>query len=739
MSFANPIPLWAILLVLAGAAFAAWRMYQRPLVPLSSRRRAALMALRFATLVALIVFFMRPVRLLPAAGARDAVVAVLVDTSRSMAIADAGGRARIDRAAEIVTSTLLPALAPAFRVEVLGFGEALQPADPARLTPSARRSDLSGALRAARERYQGRSLSALVVVSDGGETAGAAPSPEAAEGLPPVYAVGVGSPGLGRDRELTSVTAGEAALAGSVIEVSASVVARGFGADPIELRVLENGRPIEVRRVTPSADGAPVLAVFQVSPQRDSATLYTVEIPRDPSELVAENNARSVLVPPPGRRRRLLLVEGAPGFEHSFLQRAWTGDPGFEVDSVVRKGQNERGRDTYYVRAAATRAAALADGYPATREALFAYDAIVLANVPGDFLSRAQLALTEQFVGERGGGLLILGGRSFADRGLAGTPLEDVVPVDLAARGGIAVPASWADAGEPHRLTLTADGEAHPIMRLARSADDSRKRWAEAPPLASSAPVGGPRPGASVLATATSPGGARPIVAVQRYGEGRAMIFGGEASWRWKMGLPAADSLYDTFWRQAARWLSTAAPAPIAIAAPPDLTPGQEADIAVLVRDAAFAPVRDASVTIRVAAPGGGVRELRASLTDAAAGRYTAGFSPAQAGVHRIQAEVRRGSAPAGSAETFALAGGADPEMADPRLNEAVLRRVAQATGGRLLDDAEVADLGAIVRDQIAAPAQPIARDLWHTRWALLAVVLLLSAEWSLRRAWGLR
>ncbi len=49
--------------------------------------------------------------------------------------------------------------------------------------------------------------------------------------------------------------------------------------DPVELRVTANGRPIEVRRVTPSADGAPIHAVFTVSPEPDVPTVYTLEIP----------------------------------------------------------------------------------------------------------------------------------------------------------------------------------------------------------------------------------------------------------------------------------------------------------------------------------------------------------------------------------------------------------------------------------------------------------------------------
>src|SRR5262249_24858489 len=160
-----------------------------------------------------------------------------------------------------------------------------------------------------------------------------------------------------------------------------SAVSHGHGTAPIELRLLENGRPIEVRRASAAADGAPIREVFHVSPARGAPTVYTVQIPDAAGELVSENNSRSTLVPPPGRRRRVLLVEGAPGFEHSFLKRAWSGDRDLEIDSIVRKGKNEQGLDTFYIQAGRSRSDALTSGYPKKTDDLFLYDALVLANV----------------------------------------------------------------------------------------------------------------------------------------------------------------------------------------------------------------------------------------------------------------------------------------------------------------------------------------------------------------------
>ena len=106
-------------------------------------------------------------------------------------------------------------------------------------------------------------------------------------------------------------------------------------------------------------------------------------------------------------------------------------------------------------------------------------------------------------------------------------------------------------------------------MQLGATLDEARKEWSIVPPLGASTALGEAKPGASVLAITNGPGGrSRPLVAVQRYGHGRTMVFAGEASWRWRMMLPSNNRTYETFWRQAGRWLAAGAPEPIALTLP---------------------------------------------------------------------------------------------------------------------------------------------------------------------------
>jgi len=733
VTFANAVPSWALLIVLVIIAGVSWLAYASFAV--AARRRNALIALRFVTLLLLVLFLLRPIRRNDD-GMHDVVVPVLVDASRSMSIEDADGQRRIDRARDLVVHTLVPMLSPHFQIEVLAFGDGLKATAPGDLAATGRRSDLAGAIAAVADRYRGRPVAGIVLISDGGDTS-ASPLPER---MPPVYAIGVGSQTIGRDREVLSVTAAEAIFDDSRIDLAVSAVGHGHGTKPIALQLLENGRPIEVRRVAPVADGVPVRAVFQVAPPRGQATVYTVDVPVTAGELVPENNTRSVLVQPPSRVRHVLFVEGAPGFEHSFLKRAWAGDPGLDIDSIVRKGRNEQGADTFYIQASQSRTDSLTSGYPTRAEDLCAYDAIVLANVESGHLTREQQEMTRAFVGQRGGGLLVLGARSFVKPGLAGTPLEEVLPLQLSNRGDAVLPASSRGV---NRVTLTAAGESHPVMQLGAGPDDVRKRWDATPALASTVPLGGPRPGASVLAvTGGTGGGARALVAVQRYGEGRSMVFTGEASWRWRMLLPSSDRSYDTFWRQAVRWLALASTDPVAITLPPGGSPGDALPMRIAVRNGAFVAQTDAAVDVHVTSPDGHIDSLRAAVArdeQDGSGGYVARFRPDSPGVYRVSVEARRGSTVLGSASAAMLVGGADPEMTDPRLNQQVLQRLALASGGRVVGPDDGSAILERLRTGLPAARLAVTHDLWHTGWSFAAIMMLLGAEWLLRRRWGLR
>ena len=739
MRFAVAWPWWGYALAFGAALMLGWLAYARVPVKLRPGARIGLSALRALTLTLLIVILLRPVVMVPPAAANNSVLPILVDISRSMRLQDLDRASRLERA-QAIARDLQSQLGRDYQLEFLTFGETLAAAtDVDRLAATARRSDLSGAIADLAERHVNQRIAGAIVLSDGGDTAATetrtGPTLNA-----PIFTVGIGSADAPRDREIVNLTAGEPLLRGASIDLSVSATSHGFGKEPIELRVSANGRPIEVRRVTPAVEGAPIHAVFTVSPEPDVPTVYSVQIPETAGEVANENNRRSVLVPPQTGKRRLLVIEGAPGFDHTFLKRALADDPGLEIDAVVRKGQNDDGRDTFYVQAAPSRMAALSAGYPFKRSELFAYDGVIFGNIEADFFTREQLELTNDFIATRGGGLIVMGARSFDRQGLAGTAIERALPIDLTDRSSnIALASAEAPIVEPNTPALTMDGASHPATRLAVTADDNRARWASLPPLASVAHVGGSRPGAQVLAVALTAGGTpQPLIATQRYGQGRSVVFAGEASWRWRMLRPADDLSYETIWRQLARWVTAGAQSPVLIGAISPAVAGITERISVMVRDQEFRPVANAEVAIELTAPNGETRQMTAALSSPEEGRYAVAARFDEQGVYKIDTIATRGGVRVGAASRPVLVGGVDLEMTQPRLNEAVLKRLATESNGRYLRAEQAGQLASLLRESRAVAGTPEMRDVWHNGWSLAAIVGLLAAEWTARRRVGL-
>jgi hypothetical protein len=302
------------------------------------------------------------------------------------------------------------------------------------------------------------------------------------------------------------------------------------------------------------------------------------------------------------------------------------------------------------------------------------------------------------------------------------------------------VPVVAGAGGADEHVRVTDQGARHPMMRLAASDVDTLKRWGALPPLAGHLRLGAPRPGASVLAVADGTGGTSDaVVAIQRFGAGRAMVFAGEASWRWKMLMPAGDGTYERFWRQAVRWLTVEAPDALALAAPAPAADGDGTDVTAEVHDSEFRPAADATVRVRLDGPDEATSVATAALVDSSRARFSVHLPAGEPGVHRVHVDASKGGESLGAADAPWLSGGVDRELADPRLDAPALRRLAEASGGAYLAADHAGEAGQYLVERTAARQPAEWREAWHNVWVLGLVLALVSAEWTLRRQWGLR
>jgi len=740
--FLSRIPGEVRLLLLAGLIALAWVLYRRVAGRTPRRANRALLGLRMA--IGVILVFMLGIPALRFRSPRPSGVftAVMLDTSRSMSIEDVrrqGGKAsRLAAAKNLLLASgtpddpgILLALERSSNLLVYAFdAQASRVTDVEPLKAQGQHTNLFRSIRDLDAELRSVPLAAVVMLTDGCRNLGGDPVEAArlleARGVP-LYVVGLGNPSPPKDYEVMQVYAPRRVRRNTEVEVLATIRHTDYD-QPFEIRISRGDTPLVSKKVEP-AKGTDLTSLrIAFTPDHEGTATYRLSVPPAPGESITDNNSREFSIHIQDDRLPVLYIEGSPRLEYRFLRRALFRDHDFRVVGLLRLAS-----DRFYVQGANEAEAYLEKGFPETREQLFAFEAVILGDIEASHFTKAQLELLEDFVRERGGGLLMLGGvNSFGLGKYAGTPVGKMLPLEIS-------PADPAYSDERYKAVVTPEGLKHPVMRLLPDADANRRLWEKAPELIGITPVRGVKPGATLLLA--SENGSRPVLAAQPYGLGRVAAFTSGGSWYWQVSLPADDAFHEKFWKQLIRWL--------AVGAKEQLTAETDADtysrrspvyIRATVLGKDLRPVNDATVIAAVSDPLGNKEEIPMDWVLTQEGVYQARYVPADEGEYQIAVRVEGWKVQ--PAVAGFLVGEPIVEFTDAGLKEELLRQMAATTKGRYFTLADAAELPkaveAAIRTARLAGVKPHDQEIWDAPFLFLLLLGIMGSEWFIRRRSGL-
>lgn len=768
LRFDYGVPLWAFLLLAAALIALTSLGYRKTFRPLTPLWRRGLIAVRSAALVLIAFCMLRPVVVSTETVPQETFFAVLIDDSASMQLVDAaGGDTREAAALAALERDFLAELAEDFQLRYFAFsGTAQRLGEPSQLDAlhgengangegsDVRRSSsaLGQALATVDDQLGGLPLSGVLVVSDGADNSGVdsqiAAREFAAKGVP-IFALGIGETVLGNDLGIEGVVTAATVLEGSVFNAQVRLNQQGFAGQRVQLRVLEDGVEVAQREIVLGAADVTQRFELELTPSRDEAIVYELEAQlADPlqaqSEKILENNRYSFLVDnSPKPALDVLFIEGHPRNEYKFIQRAVRGDSSLRLATYLRTGPEK------YYRQGIESPTELSDGFPASKDALFEYEAIILGDIEQEFFTAEQLQLLDDFVAERGGGLL-LSGR--VDEGFIGTPLADIAPVSLveesllprSLQGGIR--RGDHATGALFSPQLTQAGRVSPLLRLAGDDGANLSLWSSLPALQGIYVTGRTKPGATVLLqhpTLDYQNQPLPLVVSQRYGSGRSMSITTASTWRWQMMLPVADQTQEKLWRQLLRWLAVGAQERIELSFDRDFYHlGDTVTVEAKIVDADYEADNEASLWLQREDPLGGLSDTPMQWQLNEEGVYQAQFVAQQEGVHQLLVEVASAAGEGRAENTEKRASlvvtPSLREYTNAGLDEGVLQRLAETTGGAYQPLAGAGELAAAIRSTPTAYTKERVTDLWDSPWMLALLIGLLCLDWSLRRTKGL-
>ncbi|MDE0482280.1 MAG: hypothetical protein OXI67_06875 [Candidatus Poribacteria bacterium] len=754
-SFGVPIPGLLIFVLMVGLVAATIWAYRSARSQTGRVFRGFLIVLRTIVLCILAFCLLKPFLTIYQNNPDDSYLLVMVDRSKSMQITDSDdGESRLTQVNQLLFGEnpedgggLIDKLnANKFKVRLFGFDTEAKRIEPKTLSNAAgENTNIPKALNEALEDLQGIPLSGIVLCTDGVDRSGTDITKfvmQVRERKAPIHTVGIGSEKGVPDIELVKVDTPRTAEEDFPVEISATVRRTDNSQKKATIQLIENGRILQTLPMSLKNDTVRVPLKF--TPRQPGTQKYQVQVLPEADEAIPQNNTKTFILKVAPTKRVKILFVSRPYSGFKFIKRALQDDPNIVLSDRYKTGEDSFG---------GTQGAADEDFkfYPDSKDTLFNFDAIIFGNVPASEFTRAQLENTVEFVRTRGGGFLMLGGtRSLGNSEVTGsylnTPIAELLPVELEL-GALppsvpSLPPSQMPRAEGFKLQLTTEGKTEPLMELADNSSESLQRWNKLSELFGYSKVKRAKAGATVLAEHPSDQnefGKRVLIATHNFNAGRVMVFTPNNSAPWQLGMPSEDDSNERFWRQVAKWLTTAPKSSLKLdIAKTEYTLKEPVVIEVTAMDKTFTLTNDAKLRAILVDETGTRKELQLEQVLGKDGLYTARFIPNRYGEYTVTATGTLNGENLGKQQGLFEVKSSYAEFSDAALNIPLLTNLADMSGGKYYPVAEANQLVNQISLVESATSQITDIDIWDLPLIFGMILMLLGLEWFLRKRGGL-
>lgn len=196
-------------------------------------------------------------------------------------------------------------------------------------------TDIAAALSTISDRYAGRNIGAVVLISDGIHNQGSTPE-AAAKGLAvPVYTIALGDTTAQRDAYVATVRCNRTAYAGSRLPIEVTVRSSQLGGRRAMLTLSHNGKALASQPV--SYDDNAFAQTFTLPLVLEKAGLqsYTLSLTPVEGELTADNNRRTITIEVLEGRRKVAIVAPAAHPDLGALKQSIESNPNYQVQVAV--------------------------------------------------------------------------------------------------------------------------------------------------------------------------------------------------------------------------------------------------------------------------------------------------------------------------------------------------------------------------------------------------------------------
>jgi hypothetical protein len=705
----------SLLLLLAAVAAVGLSVlaYRHTIPSIPSGRKYLLITLRSLSLFLLLLLLLEPILRLVRHEEKPPTVSILVDDSKSMAVADNLG-SRSDLTRRLLKSETINELSRLSNTKFFRFsGNMKELAAPDSLRFEGASTDISSALRTLRNRVEEENIRAVVLISDGNYNLGENPLREAGRYGIPIYAIGIGDSSEQKDLLISKAVTNEIAYAESQVPMDVTVKSSGFHGERVEVTLSEGGKPIAQQFITLKEGTWEYPVKFTYEPKGEGTKRYTVSVPKLAGEVTGANNTKSVFVKVLKSKMKVLLLAGAPSVDAAFVRRALSDDKNIEVKALIQKTAAGFYESDFSPSMITDAECIVLVGFP-------------ISNSRDDVLRALQTAIVQQ----RKPTFTIVSRTIDAAKLRV---LDPALPFVVARQRSDEMTVY---------VQLSAKGQTHPVMTVA----GSPRVWDALPPIYKTGTTFQQKAESDVLAVAKLRDMTleEPLIVSRSIAGTKSLAVLGYGIWRWKLLTGTTDPANDvlqSFIANGVRWLTTREEEKqVKISATKEVYTGGEAvEFVGQVYDKTYKPIDGAEVKIVARKENETYETLLSPLGN---GRYEGKFEGLSEGEYQFTGTVTENSQRLGEERGKFSVGGLEVEFQETKMNKALLQQLAHESGGKYFDPEQTSDLPNDLRSSgVLTP-----KEITHSREfellglpsLVIVIVLLFGTEWFLRKQSGL-
>ncbi|HEY0982695.1 MULTISPECIES: hypothetical protein [unclassified Schlesneria] len=782
-----------LLLIGGSVLFVAWSiwLYLRDTADLRWYWRVWLILLRVGILASLLVIALNPSDRTQKESYRPSRVGILVDTSLSMrhpagnpsereSPGTATGPSRADEVKRLlVTSNLVETLRKQHEVSIFTYdsglvgphrvfprtgGESTSNGDVVPesespldweelLRPRGLESRLGESLDELIRLSAGKTLSGLVVMTDGASNAGIDPATTHDRAIATksrLIAVGTGTTEQPVNLAVSEIASPTDVQMGDPFEITAFIQGNGLAGREVDVELLMKSgadvEPVAVERkkATLLEDSLPVEVKFSRNPTEAGRVTYVVRAstPNRIAEFNSQDNELSFTVNTFDRPTRVLLVAGGPMRDYQFVRNLLFRHKSFDVDVYLQSGGPGTSQESNR----------LLTAFPAAKEELYEYDVVMAFDPDWKSIPAESFKTLSDWVSLEGGGLILVAGdvntptlagmSDAAASGAAGDeayrPLLELYPVFLSSY--FTSSRFDQDSTQPWPVKFSKEGQSLGFLQLTDDPVTSAARWKAFPGIYRCYPTNGHKAGAKVYANFSDPraAGEPPVLmAGQPLSKGFVFYLGSAEMWRLRS---VSEDDYDRFWIKTIREVGQGrskrgTKRGLLMPDSRKLLIGQTLRVRARVLDAKYDPLEAETVTLDIHDPAGKPltppRQLRRDPSSP--GVFTGDFRVSLPGTYKLDLLLPDSRERVTDEIVVAL-----PKLEDEniRQNVRLLTDLVRDTGGKYLTvDEAIVELPGLLPDrgeQFYVPER--LRTLWDRQWVMYLLVSILSIEWLTRK-----